>query len=198
MRAPRAPRRECRRAVRARHGRYVTFDPRARAVSRHRDVAWRAHDRLRLRGVPVDGPARHAVPAVDPTSSATTACGCWWTRRRTCAAQALRARRAARRRDSLHARACRPHDGPRRGAALQHADRPPMPMYGDAATLRELRRTFELRLRVERAARGAACPTCACLPIGGPFCLGRQEVVPVPVKHGHGTSWASGSGGSRI
>lgn len=59
----------------------------------------------------------------------------------------------------------------------------PMPVYGDAATLREVRRTFAYIFE-SNAPKGGGVPDVRLFPIGGPFCLGRQEVVPVPVKHG--------------
>ena len=59
----------------------------------------------------------------------------------------------------------------------------PMPVYGDAPTLREVRRTFAYIFE-PNAQKGGGVPDVRLFPIGGPFCLGRQEVVPIPVKHG--------------
>ena len=58
-----------------------------------------------------------------------------------------------------------------------------MPVYGDAATLADIRRTFGYVFSTEPT-HGGGVPNLQLWPIGGPFCLGRQEVVPVPVKHG--------------
>ena len=62
-------------------------------------------------------------------------------------------------------------------------NRSAMPVYGDAPTLRELRRTFAYIFE-PNAPKGGGVPDVRLFPIGGPFCLGRQEVVPIPVKHG--------------
>ena len=48
------------------------------------------------------------------------------------------------------------------------------------------------------APRGGGVPDLRLWPIGGPFCLGRLEVVPVPFTTGRGTCSGSGSGGSPI
>jgi len=59
----------------------------------------------------------------------------------------------------------------------------PMPVFGDAATLRELRRTFAYVFEAN-APKGGGVPDLRLFTIGGPFCLGRQLVQPVPVRHG--------------
>lgn len=61
--------------------------------------------------------------------------------------------------------------------------RAPMPVYGDARTLRELRRAFSYIFESD-APRGGGVPDLRLFPIAGPFCLGRQEVQPVPITHG--------------
>jgi phosphoribosyl 1,2-cyclic phosphate phosphodiesterase len=59
----------------------------------------------------------------------------------------------------------------------------PMPIYGDAGTLRELRRTFAYIFESD-APKGGGVPDLRLFPIAGPFCLGHQSVEPVPIKHG--------------
>lgn len=61
--------------------------------------------------------------------------------------------------------------------------RAPMPIYGDSNTLRELRRTFAYVFE-SNAPKGGGVPDLRLFPIAGPFCLGRQEVQPVPIRHG--------------
>ena len=61
--------------------------------------------------------------------------------------------------------------------------RAPMPIYGDANTLRELRRTFAYVFE-SNAPKGGGVPDLRLFPIEGRFCLGRQEVQPVPIRHG--------------
>ena len=55
--------------------------------------------------------------------------------------------------------------------------------FGDAATLADLRRIFRYVFD-DRAARGGGVPRLRTFPVAGPFCLGRQLVVPVPIEHG--------------
>jgi phosphoribosyl 1,2-cyclic phosphate phosphodiesterase len=59
----------------------------------------------------------------------------------------------------------------------------PMPVFGDAATLTEVRRTFAYAFEPD-APRGGGVPDIRLFPIAGAFCLGRQLVQPVPVRHG--------------
>ena len=59
----------------------------------------------------------------------------------------------------------------------------PMPVFGDAATLRELQRTFAYIFE-SNAPKGGGVPDLRLFPIAGAFCLGRQEVQPVPIRHG--------------
>ncbi len=58
-----------------------------------------------------------------------------------------------------------------------------MPVYGQPTSLDDLRRMFGYVFRSD-APRGGGVPHLQLWPIAGPFCLGRQEVVPVPVTHG--------------
>jgi phosphoribosyl 1,2-cyclic phosphate phosphodiesterase len=59
----------------------------------------------------------------------------------------------------------------------------PMPVFGDAATLQEIRRTFAYVFE-SNAPKGGGVPDLRLFPIAGAFCLGRQEVQPVPIRHG--------------
>jgi phosphoribosyl 1,2-cyclic phosphate phosphodiesterase len=59
----------------------------------------------------------------------------------------------------------------------------PMPVYADARTLVELRRTFRYIFE-SGAPKGGGVPDLQLWTIGGPFSLGRQEVRPVPIRHG--------------
>lgn len=58
-----------------------------------------------------------------------------------------------------------------------------MPIYADAATLRQLRRTFAYVFE-SNAPKGGGVPDLRLAAIAGRFCLGRSEVVPVPIRHG--------------
>jgi phosphoribosyl 1,2-cyclic phosphate phosphodiesterase len=61
----------------------------------------------------------------------------------------------------------------------------PMPVYGDTPTLRDIRRTFAYIFESD-APKGGGIPDLRLFPIAGSFCLGRQLVQPVPIRHG---SW---------
>jgi len=71
-------------------------------------------------------------------------------------------------------------DDVRRFNAIQQSA---MPCYGDAATLNDLRRTFFYAFDPSTP-RGGGLPQLELFRIAGPFCLGRQEIVPVPLFHG--------------
>jgi phosphoribosyl 1,2-cyclic phosphate phosphodiesterase len=59
-----------------------------------------------------------------------------------------------------------------------------MPVYGDAPTLAALRQTFGYVFE-SNAPKGGGVPDLRLWTIGGgPFMLGRQDVVPVPLHHG--------------
>ncbi len=58
-----------------------------------------------------------------------------------------------------------------------------IPCYGDARTIDEVRATFGYAFD-PATARGGGIPQVDTFVIHGPFCLGRQEVVPVPIFHG--------------
>lgn len=58
-----------------------------------------------------------------------------------------------------------------------------MPIYGDAATLAELRQRFGYVFDAD-APRGGGRPDLRLWTIDGAFCVGDQEVVPVPLLHG--------------
>ena len=59
----------------------------------------------------------------------------------------------------------------------------PMPLYGQASSLADVRRMFGYVFD-ESARRGGGVPAILLNPVAGPFCLGRQEVVPIPLPHG--------------
>ena len=60
-----------------------------------------------------------------------------------------------------------------------------IPCYGDRRTMQELRRTFAYVF--DAADEGGGIPKIHLYWLGGPFSVGRQEVVPVPVLHGRRT-----------
>ena len=70
-------------------------------------------------------------------------------------------------------------DEVRRFNVLQHAA---IPCYGDARTLRELKRTFAYIF--DGADEGGGVPRVHLYPLGGPFSIGAEECIPVPVWHG--------------
>jgi phosphoribosyl 1,2-cyclic phosphate phosphodiesterase len=58
-----------------------------------------------------------------------------------------------------------------------------MPAFADASTIREIRRAFAYVFE-SNAPKGGGVPDLRLFPIAGPFCLGGQEVQPVPIRHG--------------
>ena len=70
-------------------------------------------------------------------------------------------------------------DEVRRFNVLQHAA---IPCYGDARTLTELKRTFAYIF--DGADEGGGIPWVHLYPIGGPFSIGGEACIPVPVWHG--------------
>jgi phosphoribosyl 1,2-cyclic phosphate phosphodiesterase len=71
-------------------------------------------------------------------------------------------------------------DDVRRFNALMNG---PMPLYGDAVTLAEIRRTFSYVFDATTP-KGGGVPQLELIPIDGPFRVGGQDVVPVPIWHG--------------
>ena len=132
--------------------------------------------------VPLGRPARPAVAAVDPVSSWPTA-----TRLLVDTTPDLRSQALAYDIDRVdailfthcHADHVMGLDEVRRFNVLQ---RRPMPCYGDARTLAELRRTFAYIF--EAADEGGGIPKIDLHPVDGPFSIGGETVVPVPVLHG--------------
>jgi phosphoribosyl 1,2-cyclic phosphate phosphodiesterase len=59
----------------------------------------------------------------------------------------------------------------------------PMPCFGDAETLADVRRMFGYVFEPAPAG-GSSLPQVETFTICGPFCLGREEVIPVPIMHG--------------
>lgn len=71
-------------------------------------------------------------------------------------------------------------DDVRRYNVLQKAG---IPCYGDRRTMAELRRVFAYVF--ESNEPGGGRPQIELVPIAGRFSLGRHEIIPVPVLHGH-------------
>jgi phosphoribosyl 1,2-cyclic phosphate phosphodiesterase len=61
--------------------------------------------------------------------------------------------------------------------------RRPMAGYGDDLTVRDIRSTFGYIFN-PATPRGGGLPELELFTIAGPFCIGRQEIVPVPIFHG--------------
>jgi phosphoribosyl 1,2-cyclic phosphate phosphodiesterase len=64
-----------------------------------------------------------------------------------------------------------------------HIMRRPMPCFADAHTVEDIRRMFAYVFDPD-APKGGGLPQLELFPVAGPFCIGRQEIVPVPVLHG--------------
>lgn len=71
-------------------------------------------------------------------------------------------------------------DEVRRFNVLQKAT---LPCYADARTAYNLRRTFSYVFG-PRGREGGGIPQLELFAIAGAFCLGRHEIVPVPILHG--------------
>lgn len=68
---------------------------------------------------------------------------------------------------------------------FNHMTRQPVPLFGDAFSLSELRRTFAYAFETP-AQQGGGVPHLQLWALtGGAFTIGRQEIIPVPVRHGH-------------
>jgi phosphoribosyl 1,2-cyclic phosphate phosphodiesterase len=59
----------------------------------------------------------------------------------------------------------------------------PMPCYGDAPTIRDIRRMFAYILD-PATPKGGGLPMLETFILEGAFCIGRSEIVPVPIMHG--------------
>ena len=59
----------------------------------------------------------------------------------------------------------------------------PIPAYGDARTMADLRRIFAYAFDPD-VPRGGGLPDLRLAVLEGPCCIGRQDVIPVPVWHG--------------
>jgi phosphoribosyl 1,2-cyclic phosphate phosphodiesterase len=59
----------------------------------------------------------------------------------------------------------------------------PMACYGDEATLADIRGTFGYVFD-PATPRGGGLPQLELFRVAGPFCIGRQEIVPIPIEHG--------------
>ncbi|MBW8895595.1 MAG: MBL fold metallo-hydrolase, partial [Acidobacteria bacterium] len=59
-----------------------------------------------------------------------------------------------------------------------------MPCFADEATIRDLRKTF-FYVFDPATPRGGGLPQLELFRVAGSFCVGQQEIVPVPIFHGH-------------
>jgi phosphoribosyl 1,2-cyclic phosphate phosphodiesterase len=64
-----------------------------------------------------------------------------------------------------------------------HLMKRPMPCYADAQTVDDIRRTFSYAFD-PATPKGGGVPQLEMFTVAGPFCLGRQELIPVPIMHG--------------
>ncbi len=64
-----------------------------------------------------------------------------------------------------------------------HIMRRPMACFADAQTVDDIRRMFAYVFDPD-APKGGGLPQLELFRVEGPFCVGRQEIVPVPVLHG--------------
>jgi phosphoribosyl 1,2-cyclic phosphate phosphodiesterase len=62
----------------------------------------------------------------------------------------------------------------------------PLPLYADARTLEDLRRVFSYAFDAP-VERGGGVPQLQPFVVEGPFALGSETIVPVPIKHGSRT-----------
>jgi len=68
---------------------------------------------------------------------------------------------------------------------FNHMSGRPVPLFGDAFTLKELRRVFAYAFD-EDAPKGGGVPQLQLWTLGGgPLMIGRQEIVPIPLRHGY-------------
>ena len=58
-----------------------------------------------------------------------------------------------------------------------------MPIFADPPTAADVRRIFSYAFDPD-APRGGGVPDLRLWTLGGPFCIGPQEIVPVPIWHG--------------
>jgi phosphoribosyl 1,2-cyclic phosphate phosphodiesterase len=66
---------------------------------------------------------------------------------------------------------------------FNHMTHQPVPLFGEAYTLSEIRRTFSYAF--EDSTHGGGVPSLRLWTLsGGPLMIGRQDVLPIPVKHG--------------
>ena len=64
-----------------------------------------------------------------------------------------------------------------------HIMKRPMACYADALTVDDIRRLFAYVFD-PAAPKGGGLPQLELFTVAGPFCIGRQEITPVPVMHG--------------
>jgi len=61
--------------------------------------------------------------------------------------------------------------------------REPIPCYGDARTLSDLRRIFAYAFD-PAASKGGGIPSVVLFPLAGAFCVGALTFIPIPLMHG--------------
>jgi phosphoribosyl 1,2-cyclic phosphate phosphodiesterase len=66
---------------------------------------------------------------------------------------------------------------------FNHVMRQPMPVFGDDTTLEDIRTMFSYVFN-PNTPKGGGIPHLELFTIAGPFCFGRQEIIPVPIWHG--------------
>ena len=65
---------------------------------------------------------------------------------------------------------------------FNHIQKTAIPCFGNAGTIDELVRVF--RYAFDPMQHGGGVPQLKVFRVGGPFCLGRFEIVPIPIWHG--------------
>lgn len=68
---------------------------------------------------------------------------------------------------------------------FNHMTKQPVPLFADAYALSELRRTFSYAFDADRPKGGGVPQLRLWTLTGGALMIGRQEIVPIPVRHGH-------------
>jgi phosphoribosyl 1,2-cyclic phosphate phosphodiesterase len=65
-----------------------------------------------------------------------------------------------------------------------YIQRSAIPCYGDVATIADIRRMFGY-IFDPTTPKAGGLPLLTTFNILGPFCIGRSEIIPVPILHGH-------------
>jgi len=67
---------------------------------------------------------------------------------------------------------------------LNHMTHQPVPLYGEARTLKQIKQTFAYAFDTDARAGGGVPDLTTQVIDASPFTIGDQEIVPVPVRHG--------------